>query len=217
MDLSALDRFLNALCAAKTAFVKSLRDPSGEAVVAPPVAAADEPVAAAPVVADEPVVAAPVVDADDSTVVAVPVVDADDGTVVAAAAASPVVARKSEKKRVGIALYSMESDICANCPTPIIFAGSTSEELDQDTFFFIKGAYISAGDSLYIKNCDYWECSDHPSSHFEFEVLKEGSPSPYVIGDSEDMYTTCTTEVYSYDEIVKRCPSYASERYVLLE
>ena len=215
MDLSALGRVFNALYAARRAFVQALMVPSGEAVVAPPVAApvvaatavaaAPEPVAA-PVVAATQVaapepVAAPVVAA--TQVVAAPVVNT---SVVAATPGTPSQAIK------GVLCTSVKS-YCSHCPIMEMHVKSVQKTKRHNYDPKMKVFYLSPGDCIYVIRCEEWQCADHPIINVDYKVLKEGSPFPDFgqtwVGDD------CTREVYSYATLVERCAHAAPRRCVL--
>ena len=212
MASSALVRVLTAFCAAGTAFVKSFTDPSGEAVVAPPVAAAPEPVAepvAAPVVADDPVVAAPepvaapVVDDDPVVAAATPVVDT---SVVAATPGSPSRAIKG-------VLFTWVEHYCSQCPLMEMHVKTVQNIKKHNHDSNMKVFYLSPGYCIYVIRCEEWQCSDHPIINVDYKVLKEGSPFPD-FGPSWVGYE-CTRKVYSYATLVERCAHAAPRRCVL--
>ena len=209
MASSALVRVLTAFCAARTAFVKSFTDPSGEAVVAPPVAApvvadtavaSNEPVAE-PVVDDEPV-ASPVV-AATAVAAATPVVDT---SVVASTPGSPSQAIK------GVLLTWVEH-YCSECPLMEMHVKTVPYIKKHNYDSNMKVFYLSPGYCIYVIRCEEWQCSDHPIINVDYKVLKEGSPFPDFVGSWDG--DECTRKVYSYATLVERCAHAAPRRCVL--
>ena len=219
MAFSVFPRICSAFFADGTAFVQTLTDPSGEAVVAEPVAApvvaatavaaAPEPVAA-PVVADDPVVAAPepvaspVVDDDPVVAAATPVVDT---SVVAATPGSPSRAIKG-------VLFTRVEYYCSQCPIMEIHVKTVQNIKTHNYDSNMKVFYLSPGYCIYVIRCVEWQCSDHPIINVDYKVLKEGSPFPD-FGRSWVGYE-CTRKVYFYATLVERC-AHAAPRRVVLE